>query len=121
MTADNQEFQGNITQKKTRIKSGALNAEREAVLKILNDNPDAQPLALATDLDIPEERVIEYWVEWHSRSVKKRVVRFSKLTGILKGFFKTTAGEPLAGDTPMKMEFEDNRVIITPYEKSVRV
>jgi hypothetical protein len=102
------------------ITTDALNTERETVLGILRDNPDAQILAVATDLNVPEERVLKYWVEWHSMKANSRVIQFSKIEGVLKGRLTTASGEALKADSPMTLKFDGNVVIITPYEKATR-
>lgn len=107
------------SKRKERIKPDALNAEREAVLAILNDNPDAQIMAVAADRDVPPERLLRYWIEWQSTKSKSSVIQFSMIQGILKDRFKSATGAPLKADTPMSLEFDDDMVIITPYKKSI--
>ncbi len=103
--------------KKERIKVDGLKAEKDAVFKLLASDPDAEPLAIAVDLDIPDERALRLWVAWHSTKTKRRITRLNKLTGLLKDWFKSANGDPLATDAPMNVELEDNRAIITLYEK----
>ena len=104
------------TPKRARKNAGDLEAEEKLVHEILQEEPFAQVLAVAVRLGIPESRVQRYFNGWKSLQSPQLVVRPNKIVSELLKRLKTTSGDSLKADAPMKLEFDGNTVTITPYE-----
>ena len=102
---------------KKRIGAKAIEEERRRVLEHNGLNPEASDLAISIDLGIPEERVRRYLAEDKENSSPIIVVRLNKVVDHLRRRLKTATGEDLKADSPLKVEFSEDVVLISPYTR----
>ena len=105
--------------KNQRIGAEGLDAERQAVYTRLDHGSDEPILAIAIDLDIPEERALKYYVEWKEKDAKNLVRHPKDVLHVVRQRLKLANGQSLEPGTPLRLEFtdDDTSITITPYVK----